>query len=155
MANGSSSDDPLIDILTWNRPVFAPDIDERIRNLSEQGGLESPLAIEYVRRMPDLLAWLDEFQRVSGRDMSGVRAQYLDDFRETLDRGLRRPTLHEILDTRSGRRYSRAELVAAISASDADAIRLAESEGGPIETWEIWALYDLYRRLAGDPDRPV
>jgi hypothetical protein len=153
VANGKGGDDPLIDILTWNLPVFTPGIDDSIRQISERGGFESPLAIEYVRQMPTLLAWLNEVERLSGRDLADVRSQYLDQFQETLQRALgQRSSLERIVDTASGRTYSRDELLASLRTLDADTVRTAESSRGPLEDWDVYDLMSLYREVDALPD---
>jgi hypothetical protein len=86
--NGKQGDDPLMDILTHNVGVFAPDIDELIREISAMGGFESPMAIAYVRAMHDLLAWPAIDERRSDYDKARIRRSQLAGMKEVLQEEL-------------------------------------------------------------------
>jgi hypothetical protein len=148
MPAGAPGDDPLIDVVTYGRSVFTPEIDELIRQLAENDKLQSSLAIEYVRQMPTLLAWIDEVGRLSGRSMADIREQRLRDFQDTLERELLgRSTLETIVDTISGRTYSRTELISSLRAMRDDDLRAVERDRGPIDGWDVHELYTVYRSL--------
>lgn len=70
--NGKQGDDPLIDILTYGVPVFASDIDDLIRQIDGLGGFESPMAIEYVRTVHELLAWPLQLPALSDYDKENM-----------------------------------------------------------------------------------
>jgi hypothetical protein len=148
VAAGGAGDDPLTDILVYGLPVFTPEIDALVREVSDRDGLESPLAIEYVRTVPALLAWVDLYRQASGRrDLDDVRGVYLDNLKETLLRALDRrlPSDDHILYTIEGRRYSRDELISALRQAESDEVHAAVAARGPIEEWDTHDLMEMYR----------
>jgi hypothetical protein len=148
VAAGGPGDDPLTDILIWGLPVFTPEIDALVREVSQSDGLESPLAIEYVRMVPTLLAWVDLYREASGRrDLDDVRGGYLDELRGTLLRALGRrlPSGDHIVDTIEGRRYSREQLLTSLRQMESHEIRAAVASRGPMEEWETRDLMEMYR----------
>jgi hypothetical protein len=133
--------------------VFTPEIDDLVREVSALGGLESPLAIEYVHKIPTLLAWVDLYREASGRsDLDDVRGTYLDELRDNLLRtlGRRLPSDDHIVDTIEGRMYSRDELIESLLQIDSLALRREVASRGPIEDWETSDLMETYRAFRNE-----
>ena len=84
--NGKEGDDPVNDIVTYNLPVFAPDIDQLIREIASLGGFECLTTSSYVRAVHELLGWPLQLDRLSEHDKESIRRSYMSDFREILGR---------------------------------------------------------------------